>query len=186
MILTVKQLQSIIDGNPVGDTFPYFGGLPEDIENHLKAVVATLRRSPLLDVEAQFDSYGSGYASYVHVFCAKSNRQSTVRRGDIDCIDGIVVYLSRLAPIATYGVEQRTKHQQLPIISRGFLENRRIRQLPNGNWSNELDEIITTLENFRFLLPSLEELREPLPFKAKIPTIFESECVFDAIFYWED
>ncbi|MBW4500098.1 MAG: hypothetical protein KME57_11195 [Scytonema hyalinum WJT4-NPBG1] len=95
MILTVKQLQSIIDMNPVGDTFPYFGGSEQDIENHLKAVVATLRHSPLLDVEAEFNHYGSGYASYVHVFCAKSNRQSTVRRGDTDWIDGI----SDLAPI---------------------------------------------------------------------------------------
>lgn len=184
MILTVKQLQSIIDMNPVGDTFPYFGGSEQDIENHLKAVVATLRHSPLLDVEAEFNHYGSGYASYVHVFCAKSNRQSTVRRGDTDWIDGIAVYLARLAPIATYGVEQRTRH--LRGGSRGFLESRHVGQLPNGDWSNELYKIVTTLENFGFILPSLEELCEPLPFKAKIPTIFNSECVFDAIFYWED
>lgn len=184
MILTVEQLQSIINVNPVGDTFPYLGGSEEDIENHLKAVVATLRRSHLLDVEADFNHYSSGYASYVDVFCAKSNRQSTVCRGDTDWIDGIAVYLARLAPIAAYGTQQRTRHARGG--SQGFLRSRGVGQIPNGDWSNELHEIITSLKSFGFLLPNLEELCEPLPFKAKIPTIFDNECVFDAIFYWED
>lgn len=95
----------------VGNRWPYNGGLDEDVEAHLHDVVADLETSPLISVEADFDSYGGGYASFVDVFCFKKDGSSRERfLGSGEKIIGIQIYLSRLAPIAAYGAEECTRH----------------------------------------------------------------------------
>ena len=109
MILSNDNLQAMISGSIVGTLWPYDCRSTEDIESYLRGLVAELSRSTLLEVESDFIHYGSGFASYVHVFCFKRDGKSTVRERDTDQTDGIAVYLSRLAPVAAYGPEQRTK-----------------------------------------------------------------------------
>src|SRR5258706_5399207 len=124
MLLSEPQLRTIIAGRPVGDRFPYLGGTESDIEQHLHRAVDALRSNGLLEIDADFDHYGSGYASYIHLSCQKSGGRSKVRRGDVDSIDGIAIYLSRLTPFAIYGSEHRTK--SAASRSRTFLDLSRL------------------------------------------------------------
>jgi hypothetical protein len=137
-----------------------------------------------LGVEAEFDHYGSGYASYVHVFCAKAGGRSRTRRACEDSIDGIAVYLSRLAPFAIYGREQRTKSASGSSMQ--YLGLADVYSLPPGNWEAEISAVLQVLEGFNFVLPARAQLVEALPYKLDIATIFDDTHVFDAIFYWED
>jgi hypothetical protein len=184
LILSADELRTIIAGDPIGDIQPYRRGIPQEIEEFLKKVVARLEQSPLLEIHPDWDHYGSGYASYAHVFCFKGGGRSTVHRHGVDHIDGITVYLCRLAPIAAYGAEHRTRSARGG--SGGFLDVNNVGTLPAGDWSAELCEIETILTESGFRLPTREQLAEILPFKADIPTVFDDRHVFDAIFYWED
>jgi hypothetical protein len=178
MILTNDNLQAMASGGVVGSSWPYDRGSEEDIEAYLKNVVAELGRSRILEVNAELMHYGSGFASFVHVFCYKRNDKSTVHNVDMDCTDGIAVYLGRLGPVAAYGPEHRTRSYR-----RG-----RLGELPPGDWNEEINEIKDKLQRFGFYLPSREELSKELPFPADIPTILGEQPyrVFDAVFYWSD
>jgi hypothetical protein len=184
MILPEHDLRAIIAGTPVGETPPYSTRDPKQIEDFLHKVANQLGRSPLLEVDADFNHYGSGYASYVHVFCTKAKGRATTHKDGVDHIDGITVYLGRLARFAAYGAESRTKHHTGGSAS--FLDVRNLGTTPPGDWSAALDEIRETLSRNGFTVATTEEYGELLPFQAKIPTIFGDTHVFDAIFYWED
>lgn len=186
MRLSETELRKLIAAQPAGEDWPFAGGTEAEIEGHLKRIVAQLGRSALLEVEAEFGHYGSGYASYVHVFVYKKNRGSTRRRGDVDWIDGVAVYLCRLAPVAVYGAEQRTRGATGSSFE--FLCAERLYEPPPGNWDQEVGEIEQKLRSFGLELPSKAELGTTLPFDARIPTILAEPPyrVFDALFYWED
>jgi hypothetical protein len=196
MILTNDNLQAMASGGVVGPSWPYDRGSEQDIESYLKNVVAELGRSRILEVDAEFMHYGSGFASFVHVFCYKRNDKSTVHNMDMDCTDGIAVYLGRLGPVAAYGPEQRTRSYRRgwfwlrKQVSRsfGFLEVAKLSELPPGDWNEEINEIKDKLRRFGFYLPSREELSKELPFPADISTNLGEQPyrVFDAVFYWYD
>ena len=184
VLLTEEQLRKVVAGRPVGGDWPYRGGSEADVENHLRRAVDAIRSTGLLLVDADFDHYGSGYASYVHAFCEKTGGRSRRREGDVDVIEGLAVYLSRLTSFAVYGAEGRTR---LPTgATSGFLSTDSIYSVPPGDWTAEVSAIRTALANAGFVLPPREHLAERLPFELEIPTLFDSEHVFDAIFYWSD
>ena len=148
------------------------------------AVGAEHRSTGLLEIDAGFDHYGSGYASYVHLSCQKPNGRSRARRDNADWIDGVAIYLSRLTPFAIYGSEHRTI--SAATSSRTFLDLNRLYILPPGDWQNEITAIRRTLESLGFSFPPRDELAELLPFEADIPTILDDVHVYGAVFYWED
>src|SRR5688572_23746580 len=103
MELSESNLRTIfVELRRVGSTWPYDRGSAEDVEAYLRDVVAFLQRSPRLVFDPHRDHYGSGYASYIHLFCSKRGRKSARRQEDIE-VPGIDLYLSRLAPLAVYG-----------------------------------------------------------------------------------
>ncbi len=184
VLLTEEQLREVVAGHPIGTEWPSGGGSEADIEKHLRRAVATLDSTGVLEVEADFDHYGSGYASYVHVFCEKTRGRSRTHRDGTDWIDGIAVYLSRLVPFAVYGREERTKHARGG--SQGYVAAEDVYSLPAGDWQEEIGAIRRILQDLGFILPAREQLIERLPFDLKIPTILDDKHVYDAIFYWED
>jgi hypothetical protein len=184
MLLSESQLRTLIAGKSVGDRWPYFGGTDADIENHLHRVVDALRSTGLLEIDADFDHYGSGYASYVHVSCEKRGGGSRARRDNADRIEGLAIYLSRLTPLAVYGSEER--YISAAGGSRGFIDVPTLYSVPSGDWQVEIAAIRRTLESLGFTFPPRDQLAEPLPFEADIPTILDDVHVYGAIFYWED
>ena len=118
----------------VGDLWPYDGGSEQDIEEYLHDVVTDLGNSKAVIVEADFTSYGSGYASFVDIFCSKEDGSSTRPfLGSGERTVGIVVYVSRLVPVAAYGPEERTRHAHGG--SSTLLERETIGTTPPGDWS---------------------------------------------------
>jgi len=184
MKLSSQELQEIINGNQVGSEWPFMGGTPDDVEVHLRMIMQSLNESYGIEVDGEFDHYGSGYASYVHLFCKRPKDASTYQRDGRKWIDGIAVYLSRLAPIAVLGAETRTVFER--GSSHGFLDASSIDQLPDETWSEERTIIESILVEEGYQLASREEMNAPLPFKATIKSAFDDKSVFDAVFYWED
>lgn len=184
MKLSNQELQEIINGNQVGDDWPFIGGTPDDVEVHLRMIMQSLNASYGIEVEGEFDHYGSGYASYVHLFCKRPKEASTYQRDGRTWTDGIAVYLSRLTPIAVLGAETRTVFER--GSSHGFLDANSIDQLPDETWVEEKTIIESILVEEGYQLASREEMEARLPFKAKIKSAFDDKSVFDAVFYWED
>lgn len=185
--LSEANLRRLVARQSFGDLSPYSEGDDARIEAYLRRVVAGLSRSKLIGVEAKFDHYGSGYASYVDVFCYKRGGQSTTEKGGVLWVDGLTVYLCRLAPFASIGRGERTKHDTGG--SSDYLDPSKVGECPPGDWSREVSEVRTKLvEHYGFTLPSQDELRQRLPFETRIPTVLADlpYSVFDALFHWED
>lgn len=161
MLLGDEQLRNLVAGRPVGREWPYVGGSEADIEKHLRRAVAMLRSTNVLEVEADFDHYGSGYASYIHVFCEKTRASSRTHRDGTDWMDRIAVYLSRLAPFAVYGREQRTK--DAAGWSQGYVSAEDVYSLPPGDWREEIAAIQRVLRELGFVFPEREQLVQRLP-----------------------
>lgn len=181
-----EELQKIIRYESIGDLFPYEGGNDSDIENYIKSVVADLNRSTNIIAEADYDMYGSGYASYVDVFCYRKDGSSTSRKSYGVTIEGISLYICRLAPVSIYGYSKITRHSHGG--SSEFLSFDRVNTLPLGDWIEFIEEIVRKVHKYNISILDKEYLTSPLPFDAKIPTILGDAPykIFDAFFYWED
>lgn len=185
---TNEELRRIIEGNPVGEFYPY--NLSEydheAVNDYISSVVGSISAIKNLAIEANFDSYGSGYASYVDIFCYKKDGSSSEQKDYELWIDGIRVYINRLAPVAIFGESEITKHRNGG--SSDFISNHSAGSLPPGDWEDEIRGIKRVLEKYHFTILDKTYLNEPLPFQAKIPTILSDPPykLFDALFYWED
>lgn len=151
----------------------------------LKNVLHELEQSKQIAVESD-DSYGSGYASYLDVFCFKKDGSSTRVSGLSTITEGIALYLCKLAPVAVMGAMTKTKSKNGGSSS--FLRPEDSNILPAGNWDTVIFEIKQKLEkqNIELLEPKI--LKQKMPFVAEIPTIFGDPPyqIFDAFFHWED
>lgn len=184
MKFSKQEIQEIINGNPVGVEWPWMGGSAEDIEQHLRGVVAELDAIDGISLDADFDSYGSGYASYVHVFCFLDGQEATYERDGRTWTDGLAIYLNRLAPVAAWGPETRSQFER--GWSHGFLESSMVDQFPEGQLESHADQITAILQQAGLELLTTAEATEPLPFSVDIRTNFDNRTLFDALFYWED
>jgi hypothetical protein len=178
------ELTDIVRGAIIGRYWPPNLQSDDAIESHIRAVVAQLEKCPLLDVGAGLNSYGSGFASYVHVFCTKAHRAATVRRDDRDWIDGIALYLGRLVPFAAFGAEQRTRHAR--GASGGFLDCQNLETTPDSSWEKELSAILGIVNAAGYAVIPKSKYCRPLPVRLEWETNFGTETYFDAIFYWYD
>ncbi|WP_051359419.1 hypothetical protein [Paucisalibacillus globulus] len=185
---TNDEIKRIIEMKTVGDFYPY--DIEENDENaiddYLKHVAGSLARVNNLAYEADFEHYGSGYASYVDCFCWKRDGSSTQVKDREQWIEGIRIYLCRLAPVAVFGEGIVTKH--INGGSSDFISYNTVDTLPPGDWEMEIQGIKKQLESFNFQILEREDLKQFLPFKAEIPTIMSNPPyrLFDAFFYWED
>jgi hypothetical protein len=115
-LFTNEQLQMMINGQTVGTDYPYNTRDEKEIEKAIKNLFYNLRRSSLIDCDAEFGHYGSGYASFIDIFCFKRNEGSVkskkfYKKDFITSIEveGIALYISRLAPVAVFGNQHRWK-----------------------------------------------------------------------------
>jgi hypothetical protein len=149
-------------------------------------LIERLRQSALLDVEADFSSYGSGWASFVDIFCSKSHCASS-RPGPTDHIltEGIRLYVSRLAPVAAFALSEVWRNPG--GISFNFLEPTQVSGLLPG-WSAERDVIVQCLQESSILVLPQEAAQQHLPFDAQLDTNLGEPPfrVFDAVFHWYD
>ena len=171
----------------VGEAWPYAGGLDGDIEAHLQKMVAAFEQSKFTAVEADFNSFGCGYASFVELFCFKKDGSFTRRfLGSGQEMTGIVVYVSRLAPVATWGAERRTRHARggsSTLLSYDTLDT-----MPDGDWKAVWEEVQAMLTQHGIELASGSQLNTLLPFLAVLETNLGEPPyrLFDLLFHWYD
>jgi hypothetical protein len=185
-LLSPENIRRMINSESVGDIWPYAGGTKLEIESHIKSVVATLKRIRGLAWEANFNHYGSGYASYVDAFARRRDDHGVQRQNDVLKIMGLRLYISRVAPISCMGRAEVTD------LGAGggfnFLEPNDLDTLPDDSWFDYVRAIRQALvdSGYEIFAPGLAQ--RPLPFQAKIPTILSDSPhrFFDAAFFWED
>lgn len=185
---TNEDLKRVIETKPVGDFYPFNLGDYNDqaIDDYLAKIVGELAMIENIKFEADFDSYGSGFASYVDVFCWKGDGSSTKEHDKVQSIDGLRLYLCRLTPVAVIGASQVTKHETGGVEE--FLNSEKVDNIPPGDWKEQIEGIKNVLKRYRYKVLERTYVSELLPFDAKIPTIVADPPykLFDAFFYWED
>jgi hypothetical protein len=172
--ITNELLEQLIAGKSVGGS-----------KSAVKNVLHDLEQSKQITVESD-DGYGSGYASYLDIFCFKKDGSSTRVTGLSTTIDGIALYLCKLAPVAVMGAMTKTKSKNGGSSS--FLRSEDLNKVPSGDWNSLVAEIKLKLEKQNFVLLEPKILKQKMPFEAKIPTILGDPPyqIFDAFFHWED
>jgi hypothetical protein len=105
-LITPHALSAYVRGETADDG-PYSGQTFEQIDAQVQHLIGRLRDSAMLDAEGDFDSYGSGWASFVDIFCSRSHGASS-RLGPpgYTITEGVRLYVSRLAPIAAFGLSE--------------------------------------------------------------------------------
>jgi hypothetical protein len=183
--ITNEILERVIAGKPVGEHEAYKNGSDNKIKGHIKATIHDLEQSKTILLESE-DSYGSGYASYVDVFCYKSDGRSSHIKSGTTYINGIAVYLCKLAAVAVMGAMQKTKSKHGGGGS--FLRSEDLNAPPEGDWAAFTNEIRNKLERHGFEILEARELKKPLPFIAEIETNLGDPpfTIFDAFFNWMD
>lgn len=111
-IFTNKQLQELIHGKIIGTIFPYDTKSDEEIEAHIRRLLYRIKRIPNLICEVEWDHFGSGYASFVEVFCYEREHVKRIATAygieELE-IEGVLINISRLAPVAIFGDDERSK-----------------------------------------------------------------------------
>jgi hypothetical protein len=183
--ITNEILERVIAGEPVGEHEAFKNGSHHKIKGHIKATIHDLEQSKNIVLETE-DSYGSGYASYVDVFCYKPEGHSSHVKSGTTYIDGIAVYLCKLAPVAVMGAMQKTKSKHGGGGS--FLRPEDLNSLPEGDWAAFANEIYNKLEKNGFEILKARDLKKNMPFETNIPTILGDPPfqIFDAFFHWMD
>lgn len=184
MDLNEENLRKIVKGIPVGSFSPFIDADYQGANNYALKLSKKLQENKVLAVEQERESYGCGYASYYDLFITKKDGSLCLQRGDSIDMQGIRLYISRLAPVAVLGYAEKSKH--ISGGSSSFLDSSGVNTFPDANWELELTEIRNTLNIYRYALLSKNEVVKPLWFDVDIPTIMDSDNVFDALFYWED
>jgi hypothetical protein len=172
--ITNELLEKLIAGKSVAGS-----------KSAIKNVLHDLEHSKQIAVESD-DGYGSGYASYLDIFCFKKDGSSSRASGLSTTIDGIALYLCKLAPVAVMGAMTKTKSKNGGSSS--FLRPGDLNKFPADDWDVVITEIKHKLEKQNIVLLEPKVLKQEMPFEANIPTIFGDPPyqIFDAFFHWED
>ncbi|WP_040952045.1 hypothetical protein [Gorillibacterium massiliense] len=188
MLYTEEELKMIVEQKLVFNFYPYDNSPMKELEidHYIKRVVGSLGSVNNLKVEVDFDSFGSGYASFVNIFCYKKDGSSTEILNGIQTIEGLLLYISRHAPVATFGRSKVTRHSHGGSFE--FLSTNTIGRLPNGDWDQIEHSIRNILNDYGYILLTRDYLEQPIEFEISIPTIINENGyrIFDCFFFWED
>ena len=195
LMFTDEQLRNLIAGKMIGDSYPYDTNDDNEVEAHIRRLFYRLNRIPGIICEAEWDHFGSGYASFVEFFCyrEKDKHHTENKWTREEKTDGLLLYISRLAPVAIMGEDTRYKTFRIETgdeIGGAYGSLTSPSQLRISQKFLPISQKITeVLTEFGYELLREEMVNMPLPFQAKIPTIYSEPrdyVLMHAIFYWED
>lgn len=192
-----NQLKDLIEGKVIGTTFPYDINDEHEIEAHIHRLFYRIKRIPNIICEAEWDHFGSGYASFVEFFCYEKEGIAVEenRHGIQDHrIESVLINISRLAPVVIMGEDDRTKRirsstEEVLGGSNGSILGRQKLSHVDQRFYPIMKKLAEALEEFDYTLLSIDDMNQPLPFSAKIATLYRTPkeyLIADAIFYWED
>lgn len=184
---TVQEVAaSIIAEHPFPARPPWSPHDDAGVEVELRRVVADLAGALHLECRAEFDHYGSGYASFVDVWFFRPD-PSFRRSAGTDHFTGLVVLLSRLAPFYCFlegekaWASDASSSSYLPAFEAvDALATNAVITL-----SAQVEEWLGHQGYIRLGKPALAGL---LPAGVSVPTILTDGPYreFDALFHWED
>lgn len=187
MQITDAIIRDSVAQRPFGSFEPFVSGRDRDASKFYSGVLSALERILGISVFRELDHQGSGYASYVSAFLYPSD--GSTQRDHFTYIEttGILLYLSRLAPIAVYGASGRTDRKDNGGSSSGFIGVDNVGTLPEGDWTSFIAVVTQCLREFRIEILPREPLLQPAPDDIKIPKVFDGPYfIFDTLFYWSD
>ena len=187
MEITETMIARSVARKPFGNVEPFITGNDEDVASFYAAAFATLEELPGIGVFREIDHHGSGYASYVSAFLYPSDGSS---RKDFPAYietTGILLYMSRLAPIAVYGESSRSNNKFNTGSSAGFIDISNVGVLPDESWNAFMASVIDCLHSNGIEVLPRESLTDPAPEGISIPTVFNGPYfILDTLFYWCD
>lgn len=187
----------LVKGEVIGDTFPYDSYDKKEILAHINRLFYRINRIHNVLCEAEWDHFGSGYASFVEFFCYRKEDCIVMEEKygirEIE-IKGIILDISRLAPVAIMGEDVRYRTIRIETneevrSGQGSILDDPISLAVGEELETLAFELQNALEEFDYKLLATKEMSVPLSFNTKIPTVYRNErqyLVLDAIFYWED
>ena len=192
-----EELQRLIEGETVGNKFPYDTNSKQEIEAYIRQLFHRINRIPNLICEAEWNHFGSGYASFVEFFCYQEGDVTVVEekygRREIKTY-GIIIDICRLAPVAIMGEDERYKTIRIEtneVVGGAYgslLGSPELLDL-SDKFQTVAEKLKQVLKEFDYEILETEKMNQPLSFQTKIPTIYREPrdyLVVDAIFYWED
>ncbi|MEG0471632.1 MAG: hypothetical protein RR588_04785 [Solibacillus sp.] len=192
-MFSIEELKSLIAGEMIGAIYPYSSRNELEVEHYLKRIAAELKREKIQIIEEPAH-FGSGYASYFE-WCCYEEEHITVNEDEHTRtveIEGLVVAISRLAPVVLIG---RMKRWDTYILDGKSLNGGRtfFSQPSDLHIEPTFRPLVQRLERlfmkYQYTILRKEDVSCSLPFQADIPTILREKreyLVWDAIFYWED
>jgi hypothetical protein len=186
MKISRATIDRAVAAQPLGSEEPFLSGPDEAIASFYKRVFAALERSRIR-VLMEPDHHGSGYASYISTFLYRADGVGVRDFPAYRETAGLLLYVSRLAPVAVFGASDRTQNHNNTGSSSGFIRINNLNKLPGDDWADFLWTVKRVLHNHGVELLATEPLLEPAPEGLRIPTAFDGPYyVFDTLFYWED
>jgi hypothetical protein len=187
-------LRNLVAEKVQGDFPPFKSEQQSVVVKYIKEIVGRLSDNKIWIVEADYNNYQSGFASFVPVKISKKNKSDTEIRHDngliIENKDSLLLYFSKLSPYWYYGQGRWTDYVRdtKRSSSTHFLRPEEQKKVNKNLWEHDIETLTRQLEEYRYTLLDRKEVTQDLHFKIDIPTVIADRTyqVFDCFFYWED
>lgn len=187
-----EQLHHMVQQHIISEQYPYSEKDDRTLHHYLKPLLAELSRATIRYV-VERDHFGSGYASYIKVFCYEDafvnieENQWTQHKQ----MEGLQVLISRLAPVIVIGPgsESVTYHHGKQCGGSAVMLDGPDNLYIEPQFEALQHYLIRLFMKYHFTVLHREELAEPFAYDGTIPTLSRSKgkyLVWDAVFYWED
>jgi hypothetical protein len=194
-LFTETYLRAAAADKVQGDFTPFNKNDIGKVKRYIKGMLGRLSDNKRLKVEADFESYGSGFASYISVKISKKDKSDTktVKDGNrtTEQKDAILIYISLLAPFWYFGKGDwwdNYANGELQGGGSNFLMPDSIRKYNTALWDSDMENITRLFEEFRYTLLSEKEVAQALWFEVEMNSNLGDKpyTVFDCLFHWED
>lgn len=185
MEITETMIARSVARKPFGDFEPFISGKDKKVEAFYDDVLTALKSIRGITV-VDGKNY-QGYASYVAFFLYPSDGRSRREFPSYTEITGVLLYMSRLAPIAVYGESFRSSTKDHMGGASGSIEVSNVGILPDKGWKTFINPVIACLHSFGIEVLPRESLIFSAPKGISVPSTFEGPYfIFDTLFYWND
>ncbi len=190
-----QYLRNLAKGELQGGFTPFLNNETYEVERYIQKMLGRLKDHNMIKIQADFEAYGSGFASYTNVKITKKDRSDTktTKKGNliVEHKNSLLLYISNLCPYWFLGGIEWSENYLNGAYQGGtmpFLRPENNAKYDKKIWQDEIDFITQHFDEYRYRLLTQTELEPYLNFDIEIPTIIADKPyqVFDCFFYWED
>jgi hypothetical protein len=189
---TEEYLRNLAADKVQGDFAPFNKKDMGKVKRYIKGMLGRLSDNHRLVVEADYQSYGSGFASYINVKISKKDKSDTTivkeTKGTYHQTDGLLLYISLLSPYWYFGKGYWYINEGTGGSGSNFLTPEGINDYNKALWEKDVERITLLFDEYRYRLLTEKEVEKPLWFHCPITTNLGDApyTVFDCFFHWED